>query len=120
MSISSLGLRTVIYPTADLGAAKDWWASLLGLEPYFDEAFYVGFNVAGYELGLLPSASTTDGALAYWGVYDVQAAIDAAVASGATVHMPASDVGDGIITGSIRTPDGSVAGFIHNPHFTLG
>jgi len=49
-----LGLRTAIYPAADLNASKAWFSNLLGVEPYFDEPFYVGFNVGGYELGLVP------------------------------------------------------------------
>lgn len=113
------GLRTVIYPTEDLQASKTWWSRFLGIEPYFDQPFYVGFSVAGYELGLLPDANREDGALVYWGVADVAVAMDVALASGATGHSPASDVGEGIVTGSVRTPDGSVLGFIHNPHFKL-
>ena len=58
-----LGLRTVIYPTPDLAASKAWFARLLGVEPYFDEPFYVGFNVAGYELALDPSGDPAT----YWG-----------------------------------------------------
>jgi catechol 2,3-dioxygenase-like lactoylglutathione lyase family enzyme len=65
MATSLAGLRTVIYPTADLDAARAWWTELLGFGPYFDEPFYVGYDVGGYELGLLPDASGTDGALVY-------------------------------------------------------
>lgn len=114
------GLRTVIYPTENLKASTAWWRDFLGIEPYFDEPFYVGFSVGGYELGLLPDAESDDGALVYWGVDDVPAAMDDAMSHGASLHSPASDVGEGIVTGSVRTPDGSVVGFIHNPHFTLG
>ena len=49
-----LGLRTVVYKVSDLGRAKAWYTKVLGIEPYFDEPFYVGFNVGGYELGLDP------------------------------------------------------------------
>jgi hypothetical protein len=59
------GPRTVIYPAADLDAAKIWWSALLGSAPYFDEPFYVGFNVGGYELSLLPDANPGEGALVY-------------------------------------------------------
>jgi predicted enzyme related to lactoylglutathione lyase len=111
------GLRTVIHPVRDLDAAKRWWAALLGFGPYFDQPFYVGFEVGGYELGLLPDADPADGALVYWGVDDVRAAVDAAVASGATVHVPASEVGDDIVTATVRTPGGEIVGFISNPHF---
>lgn len=113
-----LGLRTVIYPSPDLAAATAWWTELLGFGPYFDEPFYVGFEVAGYELGLLPDGDPADGAITYWGVDDVAAAMAAAVEAGASVHTAAKDVGDGIITGSVTNPLGCVVGFIRNPHFT--
>lgn len=50
-----LGLRTIVYPAPDLAASKAWWTEALGIEPYFDEPFYVGFNPGGYELGLNPA-----------------------------------------------------------------
>jgi predicted enzyme related to lactoylglutathione lyase len=120
MSLTLQGLRTVIHPVTDLDAAKAWWTQLLGFGPYFDQPFYVGFEAAGYELGLLPDHDPADGALTYWGVADARAAVDAAVALGATVHAPPADVGEGIVTASVRTPDGSILGFIVNPHFQAG
>lgn len=117
MALTLLGLRTVIHPVTDLAAATRWWTTLLGFGPYFEEPFYVGFEVAGYELGLLPGGNPADGALVYWGVADCQAAMDAAVALGATVHTPAAEVGEGIVTGTVTNPDGAIVGFIRNPHF---
>jgi catechol 2,3-dioxygenase-like lactoylglutathione lyase family enzyme len=119
MALALLGLRTIIHPVADLDAATAWWTEFLGFGPYFDEPFYVGFEVAGYELGLLPGANPDDGALTYWGVEDAQHAVDAAVAMGAIVHTPASEVGEGIVTATVRLPDGSIVGFIRNPNFAL-
>ena len=113
-----LGLRTVIFPAPDLEASKAWWTDLLGATPYFDQPFYVGFNVGGYELGLLPDANPGDGALVYWGVSDVSTAVADFIARGATEHTPVSEVGDDIITATVRTPDGAVVGLIYNPHFT--
>jgi lactoylglutathione lyase len=71
-----LGLRTVIYHVGDLDRAKAWYAQVTGSQPYFDEPFYVGFNVGGYELGLDPDAAKVtrgDGVSAYWGVEDARA-----------------------------------------------
>ncbi len=113
---SLLGLRTVIYPTEDLAASAAWWTNFLGFEPYFNEEFYVGFDVAGYELGLIPSEEGGD-AHTYWGVDDVRAAIDQALEEGAALEEDANDVGEGIIVGAVITPDGSYVGFIENPHF---
>jgi catechol 2,3-dioxygenase-like lactoylglutathione lyase family enzyme len=72
-----LGLRTVMYHVDDINQAKEWYAQVLGFQPYFDEPFYVGFNVNGYELGLHPADSemTKGGStFAYWGVQDCQTA----------------------------------------------
>jgi hypothetical protein len=117
MAVTLLGLRTVIYPSPDLGGARAWWTTFLGTGPYFDEPFYVGFEVGGYELGLLPDGNPSDGALAYWGVDDVASAFETALAQGATVHAPVAEVGGGIVTGSVTNPLGAIVGFIFNPHF---
>ena len=117
MAAALEGLRTVIYPSPDLDEAKAWWTGFLGIDPYFDEPFYVGYSVGGYELGLLPNADPSDGALTYWGVEDVPAAVAAAIAHGATEHTPAAEVGEGIVTATVRTPSGAILGLIYNPHF---
>ena len=114
------GLRTVIYPAPDLAASKAWFSQILGAEPYFDEPFYVGFEVGGYELGLDPAADPAAGPVTYWGVADADAAWDALLASGATAHSEGlQDVGDGIRVGVVREPTGSLVGIIVNPHFKL-
>ena len=114
------GLRTTIYPAPDLVASRAWFADLLGCEPYFDEPFYVGFDVGGYELGLNPGANPEDGPIMYWGVDDVAVAVDGALARGSVIHSPLADVGDGIVTATVRTPTGAILGLIFNPHFTIG
>ena len=115
-----LGLRTVCYAVPDLASARDWYATFTGVAPYFDQPFYVGFEAGGYELGLLPDHDPADGALTYWGVDDVNAAMADAIARGATEHVAAAEVGDQIVTGSVTTPQGAILGFIYNPHFSLG
>jgi len=73
-----LGLRTTIYQVDDVVKARSWYSSILGFGPYFDQPFYVGFNVGGYELGLQPGGTNTadkaDGVVAYWGVEHAEAA----------------------------------------------
>lgn len=114
------GLRTVVYPVADLAAAKGWYMDLLGQGPYFDEPFYVGFNVGGYELGLVPAEGGGDDAsVTYWGVPDADAAYDSLLARGASPKAPMEDVGGGIRLGAVTDPSGNVLGVIYNPHFTL-
>lgn len=117
MPLSLQGLRTVIYPAPELAAAKAWWTHALGVEPYFAEPFYVGYNIAGYELGLLPDGNPAEGALTYWGVDDVTEAVRVALAEGAVEHTPVSEVGGGIVTATVLTPHGAVLGLIFNPNF---
>ena len=115
------GLRTVIYHVFDLEESKTWWSKTLGQEPYFNQPFYVGFNVGGYELGLHPVESEeTVGAIAYWGVDDVQATFDQLVNEGdLVVHHSIQEVGEGIKMAALRDTAGNVIGVIENPHFSL-
>ncbi len=111
-----LGLRTVIYHVNDLVKAKAWFGDLVGHAPYFDQPFYVGFNVGGYELGLLPDG---EGVGTYWGVDDIEAEVARVVALGATIQDAVKDVGDGIKVATVIDPFGNVIGLIENPHFQL-
>lgn len=116
------GLRTVIYAAPDLAKAKDWYAQALGQAPYFDQPFYVGFNVGGYELGLDPDTSAVkagNNAVAYWGVPDAKAAYARLLALGAREAMSPRDVGEGIVVGTVLDPFDNVVGIIENPHFKL-
>ncbi len=115
-----LGLRTVLYAAPDLSQTKDWYARALGVAPYFDEPFYVGFSVGGYELGLDPSLTPAEGStITYWGVADVAAVHAHFLTLGAIAHSPITDVGDGIRVAAIRDPFGNVVGLIENPHFKI-
>lgn len=115
-----LGLRTVIYAAPDLATATAWYREWLGFGPYFEQPFYVGFNVAGYELGLDPHAPLAAGStITYWGVADIEAAHARALCLGAAADTPVTDVGDGIKTATVKDPLGNVLGLIENPHFHL-
>lgn len=113
-----LGLRTAIYPAPDLGAAKDWYSKVLGQAPYFDEPFYVGFSVGGFELGLLPDAQPgIAGPQPLWGVANIEAAYARLLELGATVLEPVTEVGGGIKVAALKDPFGNRFGIIENPHF---
>lgn len=118
-----LGLRTVIYAAPDLERARDWYSSVLGIAPYFDQPFYVGFSVSGYELGLDPDATTTPGGptgcIMYWGVEDASSSLSRLLSLGATERTPVTDVGDGIRVATVLDPFGNIFGIIQNPHFAL-
>ena len=118
-----LGLRTTIYKVPDLQKAKAWYAKAFDTKPYFDEPFYVGFNIEGYELGLLPdesNASTkSDNVLTYWGANEIQTEYDRLLSLGADEHERPTNVGEGIMTATVKDPWGNVIGLIYNPHFKI-
>ena len=113
-----LGLRTAIYPVADLDAAKRWYSQVLGQTPYFDQPFYVGFEVGGFELGLLPDGQPgTAGPQPLWGVADIDAAFARLLELGAIEIEPVTAVGEGIKVAAVRDPFGNRFGLIQNPRF---
>lgn len=118
-----LGLRTTIYKVSDLEKAKAWYGKSFGIRPYFDEPFYVGFNVGGFELGLDPDTSDqkpgAGGSTSYWGVESMDATAAALKAAGVRFRSEPRDVGDGIRVASVEDPFGNVVGLIENKHFTL-
>ncbi len=118
-----LGLRTTIYKVADLPAAKAWYAQAFGVQPYFDEVFYVGFDIGGYELGLQPEKQSVPekapSVVAYWGVDDMETEYNRFIALGAKVHESPKDVGEGILVASLTDPWGNIIGLIKNPHFKM-
>ena len=118
------GLATVIYHVPDLDRAKSWYATAFQVQPYFDEPFYVGFNIAGYELGLDPNPSTgragSGGSVAYWRVDSLDQAVEHFLSAAASLVAPPQDVGGGIKIAALADPFGNVIGLIENPQFELG
>lgn len=123
MSNKILGLRTAIYRVSDLNSAKEWYAGVFETQPYFDQPFYIGFDIGGFELGLQPEdVAVTDkkeSVVAYWGVNDVQKEYDRFIASGATEHEKPTEVGGDIIVAAVKDPWNNIIGLIHNPHFKI-
>ena len=122
MKKSILGLRTTVYKVPDLAKAKDWYKKAFETAPYFDEPFYVGFSVGGFELGLLPEGkgdAEADNVIAYWGVEDIQGRYDHFIQCGATEHEKPNNVGGELMVASVRDPWGNVIGLIYNPDFRI-
>ena len=118
-----LGLRTTIYKVADLAAAKEWYAKAFLKDPYFDEPFYVGFNIGGYELGLLPeeepNENKTANVLSYWGVEDIEKEYQRLLDLGASEHEKPTNVGGELMVAALKDPWGNVIGLIYNPYFKI-
>jgi predicted enzyme related to lactoylglutathione lyase len=111
------GLETVVYFVEDLKAASDWYRKALGVEPYFDTPYYVGFTVGGDEFGLHPAEDTkpgTQGQIGYWSVSDIKAEVARLVELGAKPQK-VDEVGGGIMIGTVLDPFGNSLGLIQNP-----
>ena len=123
MSLSNQGLRTVVYKVSDLEQAKAWYAKAFQTKPYFDEPFYAGFNIGGYELGLLPSEmpveDKTANVSAYWGVEDIESEYKRLLGLGAVENEKPTNVGGPIMVASVKDPWGNAVGLIYNPTFEL-
>lgn len=109
------GLRTIVYHVSNLEVAKMWYAELFDIEPYFDESFYVGFEIGGHELGLDPSDkeySPGNSSITYWNVDDIDLAFGSFKLKNVIIHQEIHSVGEGIRLGSITDPFGNVIGLI--------
>lgn len=118
-----LGLRTTIYMVDDIKKATEWYSEAFLVKPYFNEPFYVGFNIKGYELGLQPEerdkATKTENVFSYWGVEDINKAYKHFIDLGATKHEEPNNVGGEIMVASLYDPWNNIIGLIYNPEFKL-
>ena len=122
MKTTILGLRTTIYKVSDLNEAKEWYAKIFQADPYFDEEFYVGFNIAGYELGLQPEylmSEKNDAVVSYWGVENVETEYNRFIELGAVGHEAPQNVGGRIMVATLKDPWENTIGLIYNPEFRL-
>ena len=111
------GIQTVLHPVSDLERAKPVYAALLGVAPQADSPYYVGFEAAGQQIGLVPGGASQGmtSPVAYWHVPDIEAKLAEVTAAGATVKEPPRDVGGGRLVATVTDPDGNVLGLIQDP-----
>ena len=116
-SSSTEGIKVVLHPVSDLGAAKAVYTALLGMPPQHDAEYYVGYETPGQHIGLVPGGAQQGMAspVAYWAVPDIEAKLAEVTAAGATVNEPAHDVGGGRLVATITDPDGNVLGLLQDP-----
>jgi predicted enzyme related to lactoylglutathione lyase len=114
---SNEGIKTVLHPVSDLAKAKPVYAALLGVAPQADADYYVGFDVAGQHIGLVPGSGPEHmtSPVAYWQVPDIEAKLAAIVAAGATLKEPVRNVGGGRLVATVTDPDGNVLGLMQDP-----
>ena len=111
------GFSVVIYPVTDLAQAKTLYRTLLGVEPYSDEAYYVGFRVGDQEIGLDPHGHRKGmtGPVGYWHTNDIQTSLHQLLEAGAQVQQAVQDVGGGKLIASVKDADGNIIGLLQNP-----
>ena len=114
---STQGIKTVLHPVSDLAKAKPVYTALLGEPPQADSDFYVGYDVAGQHIGLVPGGGpggTMTSPVSYWHVQDIEAKLAEVTAAGATVKEPVRDVGGGRLVATVTDPDGNVLGLLQD------
>jgi predicted enzyme related to lactoylglutathione lyase len=111
------GIRTVIYPVTDLAKAKTLYNALLGVQPSMDESYYVGFHVAGQDIGLDPNGHSQGmtGPVGYWHVDDIKRTVRALLDAGAQTQHEVRDIGGGKLIASLKDADGNIIGLIQAP-----
>ena len=113
---STQGIKTVLHPVSDLAAAKAVYTALLGMPPTTDDSYYVGYEAAGQQIGLVPGGGSQGmtSPVAFWHVSDIEAKLAEVTAAGATLKEAAHDVGGGRLVATVTDPDGNVLGFIQD------
>jgi predicted enzyme related to lactoylglutathione lyase len=110
------GIKTIIYPVKDLAGARTLYGELLGVEPYMDEPYYVGYKVGGQDIGLDPNGYSQGmtGPLCYWHVDDIEASLKALLGAGAEAQQEVRDVGGGKLIATVKDADGNVIGLVQD------
>jgi predicted enzyme related to lactoylglutathione lyase len=111
---STQGIKTVLHPVSDLAAAKAVYTALLGIPPQHDAPYYVGYDVEGQHIGLVPGGGGMTSPVAYWHVADIEAKLAEVTAAGATVKEAPHGVGGSRLVATFTDPDGNVLGLIQD------
>jgi predicted enzyme related to lactoylglutathione lyase len=111
------GVRTIVYPVKDAARAKALFSALLGVEPYADEPYYIGFKAAGQDVGLDPNghAQGLTGPVPFWHVSDLRERLAGLLAAGAEIVQDVRDVGNGRLVASVKDADGNMVGLLQDP-----
>jgi predicted enzyme related to lactoylglutathione lyase len=113
---STQGIKTVLHPVSDLAAAKVLYTALLGVPPMADAPYYVGFEAAGQQIGLVPNGGpqSMTSPVAFWHVPDIEAKLAEVTAAGAKVKEAPHEVGGGRLVATFTDLDGNVLGLIQD------
>jgi len=107
------GVKTIIYPVKDIAGAKARFRTLLGVDPYSDQPYYVGYKVGDQDIGLVPN-SPEAGMTAFYHVGDIKGSLQALVETGSQTLREINDVGGGRLVASVKDPDGNIIGLVQD------
>jgi len=107
------GIKTIIYPVNDMARAKMRFQTLLGVEPYSDQPYYIGFKVGDQDIGLVPN-SPEAGVTAFYHIADIKQSLQSLLDAGSKILREINDVGGGRLVASVRDPDGNIIGLVQD------
>jgi predicted enzyme related to lactoylglutathione lyase len=107
------GIQTVLYPVKDMTEAKTAFTKFLGVEPYADSPYYIGFKVGYQDIGLVTS-NPEGGVVAFFHVDDIKMSLQILVDSGAEIIRDINDVGGGRLVASAKDTNGNIIGLVQN------
>src|SRR3989440_8227860 len=109
------GIKTILYPAKDITQAKTLFRKLLGVEPYADQPYYVGFKIGDQDIGLVPNSNGQNaGATAFYHVDNIKSSLQILLDAGAEIVQEIKDVGNGRLVASVKDTDGNLIGLIEN------
>jgi predicted enzyme related to lactoylglutathione lyase len=115
--MTTTGVKTILYPVRDPAKAKELFTRLLGVEPTADSPYYIGYDIDGQQIGLVPNGHASQGmtgTTAFFHVDDIKAGMQAVLDAGGTVQQEVRDVGGGRQVGAVTDTEGNVIGFIQD------
>jgi len=107
------GIKTVIYPSKDVTKAKTLFSKLLGVEPYADQPYYVGFKIGDQDIGLVPN-NPEAGMTAFYHVDDIKNSLQILLEGDSEIIQDIKNVGGGRLIASVKDKDGNIIGLIQN------
>jgi predicted enzyme related to lactoylglutathione lyase len=99
-------IQLTVFPVKDLDKAMKFYNTYLGIEPYADSAYYVGYKVGNIEVGLDPNGTAV---ISYIDVDDIEASLKTLQEAGAEVVKGSTDVGGGLLIAQVEI-EGNVMG----------
>ncbi len=106
-----------LYTVKDMNQARTLFNELLGVEPYMDKPYYVGYTVGEKEIGLVPHqrGEQDTGPVGFWKVEDIRKSLQSLLEAGGETRQEVRDEGGGKLTALVREIGGSLVGLMQMP-----